>query len=181
MPGTNGFFDCGSQGRVAQLDLAPTLAGFASRSVISRPPRFVRDHSARATLAAFVETHRLRTSDAERAQGVSRKPSCNAIRESRIASSPLDKMIDSILPALGLRPTLRIVYVKPLPRAPLTRLHPAFSPFGLPVHLIASRAFETRSRPPLSRRYPRGFAFYVAFPKSSIRSLSLPICVAQFP
>ena len=47
-------------------------------------------------------------------------------------------MIDSILPALGLRPTLRIVYVAPLPRAPLTRLHPAFSPFGLPVHLIAS-------------------------------------------
>ena len=113
-------------------------------------------------------------------------------------------MIDSILPALGLRPTLRIVYVAPLPRAPLirsppltqpsglpvylapfpwarlTRLHPAFSPFGLPVHLIASPAFETRSRPPLSRRYPRGFAFYVAFPKSSIR-LSLPICVAQFP
>jgi hypothetical protein len=26
-------------------------------------------------------------------------------------------MIDSILPALGLRPTLRIVYVAPLPRA----------------------------------------------------------------
>ena len=104
----------------------------------------------------------------------------------------------------GVRPTLRIVYVAPLPRAPLirslpltqpsglpvylapfpwarlTRLRPAFSPFGLPVHLIASPAFETRSRPPLSRRYPRGFAFYVAFPKSSIR-LSLPICVAQFP
>ena len=37
-------------------------------------------------------------------------------------------MIDSILPALGLRPTLRIVYVAPLPRAPLTRLHPAFCP-----------------------------------------------------
>src|SRR4051794_22198370 len=51
-------------------------------------------------------------------------------------------MIDSILPALGLRPTLRIVYVAPLPRAPLTRLHPAFSPFGLPVHLIAFPAFR---------------------------------------
>jgi len=36
---------------------------------------------------------------------------------------------------------------------------------------MCSRAFETRSRPPLSRRYPRGFAFYVAFPKSSIRPL----------
>ena len=47
-------------------------------------------------------------------------------------------MIDSILPALGLCPTLRVVCVAPLPRAPLTRLHPAFSPFGLPVHLIAS-------------------------------------------
>ena len=30
-------------------------------------------------------------------------------------------MIDSILPALGLRPTLRIVYVAPLPRAPFVR------------------------------------------------------------
>ena len=55
-------------------------------------------------------------------------------------------MIDSILPALGLRPTLRIVYVAPLPRAPLTRLHPAFSPFGLPVHLIAFPAFRFVAR-----------------------------------
>ena len=77
-----------AQGRVAQLDLAPTLAVFASRSVISTPPRFVRDYSAHARLAVFVETHRLRTSDAERDQGVSRKPSLHAIRESRIASSP---------------------------------------------------------------------------------------------
>src|SRR5436190_3915942 len=34
---------------------------------------------------------------------------------------------------------------------------------------MCSRPFETRSR--LSRRYPRGFAFYVAFPKSSVRPL----------
>src|SRR5438093_12875532 len=64
-----------AQSRVAQLDLAPTLAAFASRSVISTPPRFERDYSAHATLAVFAETHRLRTSDAERDQGVSRKPS----------------------------------------------------------------------------------------------------------
>ena len=127
-----------AQGRVVQLDLAPTLAAFASRSVISTPPRFARDYSAHARLVIFVETHRLRTADAERDQGASRRPSSHAIRESRIASSPQGKMIDSILPALGLRPTLHIVYVAPLPRAPLTRLHPAFSPFGLPVHLIAS-------------------------------------------
>ena len=38
---------------------------------------------------------------------------------------------------------LRIVYDAPLPRAPLTRLHPAFSPFGRPVHLIASPAFDS--------------------------------------
>src|SRR6266480_5224240 len=76
------------QSRVAQLDLAPTLAVFASRSVISAPPRFERDYSARATLAVFAETHRLRTSDAERDVGVSRKPSLHAIRGSRIASSP---------------------------------------------------------------------------------------------
>src|SRR6266550_5657067 len=77
-----------AQSRVAQLDLAPTLAVFASRSVISTPPRFERDYSARATLAVFAETHRLRTSDAECDRGVSRKPSLRAIRESRIASSP---------------------------------------------------------------------------------------------
>ena len=35
-----------------------------------------------------MERHRLRTSDAERDQGVSRKPSLHLIRESRIASSP---------------------------------------------------------------------------------------------
>src|SRR6266513_2553567 len=52
-------------------------------------------------------------------------------------------MIDSILPVLGLCPTVRIVYVAPLPRAHLTRLHPAFSPFGLPVYLIASPAFDS--------------------------------------
>ena len=79
----------------AQLDPAPTLAVFASRSVISTPPRFARDYSAHATLVISVKTHRLRTSDAERDQGVSRKPSLYAIRESRIASSQRDKMIDS--------------------------------------------------------------------------------------
>src|SRR4051812_22738968 len=77
--------------RVAQLDLAPTLAASASRSVISTRPRFVRDYSAHATPLIFVEMHRLRASDAERDQGVSRTPSCDAIPESRIASSPRDK------------------------------------------------------------------------------------------
>jgi hypothetical protein len=50
--------------RVAQLDLAPTLAVFVSRSVISKPPRFATDYSAAAMLAVVVEMHRLRTSDA---------------------------------------------------------------------------------------------------------------------
>src|SRR5206468_10575933 len=84
-----------AQGRVAQLDLAPSLAAFASRSAISTPPRFARDYSAHATLVISVETPRLRTSDAEHDEGVSRKPSLHAIRESRIASSPREKMIDS--------------------------------------------------------------------------------------
>src|SRR6266576_4202146 len=97
--GTNGFFRLQfAQSRVAQLDLAPTLAVFASRFVISTPPRFARDYSARARLAVFVETHRVRTSDAARDRGVSRKPSRDAIRDSRIASKLRDKMIDSILP-----------------------------------------------------------------------------------
>ena len=46
---------------------------------------------------------------------------------------------------------------------------------------MCSRPFETRSRPALSRRYRRGFAFYVAFPKNSIRPLGLPIYVARVP
>src|SRR6266478_8536870 len=42
---------------------------------------------------------------------------------------------------------------------------------------MSSRPFETRSPP----RFPRDFAFYVAFPKSSIRPLGLPIYVARVP
>ena len=92
------------QGRVAQPAPAPTLAVFASRSVISAPPRSARNYSARARLAVFVETHRLRTSDAEREQGLSRKPCLYDIRESRIASSPRDKMISlpQVIQAFGL-------------------------------------------------------------------------------
>ena len=159
-----------AQSRVAQLDLAPTLAAFASRSVISTPPRFARDSSARARLAVFAETHRLRTSDAERDQGVSRKPSLHAIRESRIASSPRDKMIDSILPALGLCPTLRIVYVAPLPRAPSIRSLPFTSasrlahlsrsiPIGS-VDSTASRILAPRAARP-SHRVPRILTSFV--------------------
>src|SRR5262249_37309158 len=85
-----------AQGLAAQLDLAPTLAAFSLRSVISTPLRFAKDYCAHARLAIFVETPRLRTSDAEYDAGVFRKPSLHAIRESRIASRPRDKMIDSI-------------------------------------------------------------------------------------
>src|SRR6266576_6660368 len=63
-----------AQSRGAQLDPAPPLSVFASRSVISTPLRFARDYSARASLAVVVETHPVRTSGAERDQGVSRKP-----------------------------------------------------------------------------------------------------------
>src|SRR5262245_5104817 len=66
-----------AQNRVAQLDPAPTLAAFVSRSATSKPPRFARDHSAAATLAVFVETHQVRTSDAECDQEVSRNSSEN--------------------------------------------------------------------------------------------------------
>jgi len=64
-----------AQSRVAQLGLVPTLAAFVSRSAISTPPRFAINYSVRATLAVFAETHRLRTSDVERDQEGSRKPS----------------------------------------------------------------------------------------------------------
>jgi hypothetical protein len=39
--------------------------------------------------------------------------------------------------------------------------------------------FETRSLPSSLATTHRGFAFYVAFPKSSIRPLGLPIYVAR--
>ena len=48
-----------AQSRVAQLDLAPTLAVFDSRSVISTRPRFAKGYSARAKLAVFAETRLL--------------------------------------------------------------------------------------------------------------------------
>jgi hypothetical protein len=64
-----------AQTRVAQHDLAPILAAFASKSVILTPPRFGKDYSAHARLVISVETPRVRTSDAEHDQGVSRKPS----------------------------------------------------------------------------------------------------------
>ena len=80
-------------------------------------------------------------------------------------------MIDSILPALGLRPTLRIVYVAPLPRAPLY-LDCARSARPLPrgftghvAHPIRSIVSQLRRQP---RPLPRGFAGHVAHPIRSI-------------
>jgi hypothetical protein len=60
---------------VAQLGLVPTLAAFVSRSAFSTPPRFATDYFVPATLALFAGTHPLRTSDVERDQEASRKPS----------------------------------------------------------------------------------------------------------
>jgi len=55
-------------------------------------------------LSRSVETHRLRTSAAEHDQGVSRKRSLHAIRESRIASSSHGKMVSllQVAQAFGL-------------------------------------------------------------------------------
>jgi len=46
---------------------------------------------------------------------------------------------------------------------------------------MCSRTFETRSPPGLTRCFPRSFAFYVDFPKRSVRPLGLPIYVARVP
>jgi hypothetical protein len=46
---------------------------------------------------------------------------------------------------------------------------------------MRSRPFETRSLPISLADTHRGFAFYLAFPKSSIRPLGLPIYVAGRP
>jgi hypothetical protein len=47
--------------------------------------------------------------------------------------------------------------------------------------LPSTRAIETCSLPTSLAATHRGFAFYVAFPKSSIRPLGLPIYVARVP
>jgi len=46
---------------------------------------------------------------------------------------------------------------------------------------MCSRPFETRSLPSSLAATHRGFAFYVAFPRSSIRPLGFPIFVARCP
>ena len=46
---------------------------------------------------------------------------------------------------------------------------------------MRSRAFETPSLPSSLTATHRGFAFYVAFPKTSIRPVGLPIYVARGP
>jgi len=46
---------------------------------------------------------------------------------------------------------------------------------------FAPGSFETRSLPSSLATTHRGFTFYVAFPKSSIRPLGLPIYVARLP
>jgi hypothetical protein len=46
---------------------------------------------------------------------------------------------------------------------------------------MSSRSFETRSLPSSLATTHRGFAFYVAFPKSSIRPVGLAIYVARVP
>src|SRR4051812_12266517 len=46
---------------------------------------------------------------------------------------------------------------------------------------MCSRPFETRSLPSSLAATHRGFTFYVAFPKRSIRPRGLPIYVARVP
>src|SRR5207245_11112442 len=58
-----------------------------------------KDYSAHARLVISAETLQLRTSDGEHDEGACRKPCLHAIRESRIASIPWEKMIDSFAPA----------------------------------------------------------------------------------
>jgi hypothetical protein len=69
---------------------------FVSRPAVSKRPRSARDYSARAMLAVFVGRRWVRTSDAECEWEVWRKASCDAIRESRIASRPRHKRRGSV-------------------------------------------------------------------------------------
>jgi len=93
---------------VAQPGLVPTLAVFASRSAISTPPRFAINYSVRATLAVFAGTHRLRTSDVEREQEVSRKPCLRCYTGITYSIKPAGQN-KSFAPAhSGIRPVHRV-------------------------------------------------------------------------
>jgi len=85
-----------AQSRVVQIELVPILAAFVSKSAISKPPRFAINLSSRATLGVAVETNPRPTSDAECDWEAFQKPSLDAIRESRIVSSPLGVSISRV-------------------------------------------------------------------------------------
>jgi hypothetical protein len=97
-----------AQCRVALLDFAPILVAFASRFVISTPPRFARDYSAHARLVISVETPGVRAADAEHDEGACRKPFLHVIRDSRIATvannSPADASLEGFSIAIRARP-----------------------------------------------------------------------------
>ena len=67
-----------------------------------------------------------------------------------------------LIPSLPLTPPSGLpVYLAPFPWARLTRLHPAFSPFGLPVPLITSPHFDELRRP---ANLALQVTFYVIYP-----------------
>jgi hypothetical protein len=94
----------------------------------------------------------------------------------------------------AIRPVGFPIYVARVPAAPFARCYPRSFTFyvadpSAPLKLVcfprfdscAPAHFETRSPPGLLAPTHRGFAFYVAFPKTSIRPLGLPIYVATVP
>ena len=74
---------------MAQLDLAPTLAAFASRSATSKLPRFGKDSCPHARLVGDAQATEEQDADAACDEVVCQKPSWekNGIRESRIMAS----------------------------------------------------------------------------------------------
>ena len=94
-----------AQSHAAQRALAPTLAGFVLKSATSARPHSARDSRAHATPAAGEEKIERAGADAACDEIVSRKPlpKEDAIRDSRIASSP-----ESEFPTVkGVRPCWR--------------------------------------------------------------------------
>ena len=120
-------------------------------------------------------------------------------------------LVPATLAALPSTPAIpdRMCSMSLFPKAPFTRSHgsvhsplaiaanaspartldhshgPILAPGRADLHSLAAlpstRAIETRSLPGSLAATHRGFAFYVAFPKSSIRPLGSPIYVARRP
>jgi len=112
-----------------------------------------------------------------------------------LAPLKLARCPHSLAPPLVALPSMSLIPSAPLMRFPIDSFAPALSPSRvcpsmsrLPstLHSLSRRGdldrpFETRSLPSSLAATHRGFAFYVDFPKSSIRSFPRLDCISAAP